>query len=370
MLDTVMLTTEYLTEAQYQHIQDQLQARSGVEPTTGEVKYLRYVASLAVPTTGSIVRLTVDTARWVKMPGEKSPYKVAGKTFRVEASIHKAMHGHNVYGGPVEPQEALWWLVCQVSSMLEIELPELEHWFVRRLDVAECFDLGSLSNVRGWIRAKSLVVYPRREVHFWGDMGFSVRGTTTDLRAYAKGPQFHKEGGYQALLKCRTVDIAFEVSRMADKILRCEVEIKAVTLDKMEHKGRASTITREWLHEEIYDHAWRQFLRPIDTTSRTVHTAVEVEARLRHQYDNVGLVFRLYLVWMALAVRGEAWYRTQVAGSTWREQRRQLEKAAISWESTNVLTLDAPSSLQHFAPLLGAVERLTEVLPLLVPDAA
>lgn len=363
MLDTIVMTTEYLTEPQYQLIQDQLQARSGVEPSTGEVKYLRYVQSLAVPFTGATLRLTVDTTKWVKMPGEKSPYRVSSKCFRVEGSIHKAMHGHNVYGGPVDPQFAINWLVLEVSCLLGVEMPSLEHWFVRRLDVAECFELGSLENVRGWIRAKSLVVYPRREVHFWGDLGLSVAGTTTDLRAYAKGPQFHKEGGYQALLKCKTPEAAFEVSRRAESILRCEVEIKAPKLEKANHKGRADLITREWLHEEIYDAEWRKFLRPIDSDSRMVHTAVEVESRLRSTYPDENIL-NLYVVWVCLAVRGEEWYRSQVAGSTWRHQRSKLEKAGISWDNTNILTIDGPSSLQNFAPLLGAIERITEVLPL------
>jgi II/X family phage/plasmid replication protein len=355
------MTTEYLTEEQYRIIQMQLQARSGVEPATGEVKYLRYVASLSVPSTGAILRLTVDTARWVKMPGERQPYKVAGKTFRVEGSIHKAMHGHNVYGGPVEPQSAIWWMINQVSLLLECEMPSLEHWFIRRLDVAESFDLGHLDNVRGWIRAKSLVVYPRREVHFWGDMGFAANGTTTDLRAYAKGPQFHKEGGYKALLQCRDASVAFDVARIAERTLRCEVEIKQATFEKLEHKGRADMITREWLHEEMYDKEWRKFLRPIDSDSRMVHTAVEVAYRLQATYLDSWL--NLYIIWCVLAVRGEGWYRTQVAASTWRHQRAKLESAGVSWESTNILTIDAPTCIQHFGPFLGAIERITEVLP-------
>lgn len=362
MLDTIVMTTEYLTEAEYQLIQNQLQARSGVEPATGEVKYLRYVSSIAVPTTGTVLRFTVDTAKWVKMPGERAPYRVASKTFRIEGSLHKGMHGHNVYGGPVDPQKAMSWLLLEVSCLLGVEMPELEHWFVRRLDVAECFDLGSLDNVRGWIRAKSLVVYPRREVHFWGDLGLAVSGTTTDLRAYAKGPQFHKEGGYQTLLKCRGIDTAFEVSRLADKVLRCEVEIKAPRLEKLPDKGRADTITREWLEHEVYDAEWRKFLRPIDSDTRMVHTAVEVASRLQSAYPDGWL--SLYVVWCVLAIRGEAWYRAEVGASTWPKQRRKLEAASVSWESTNVLTIDSPASLQNFAPLLGAIERLTEVLPL------
>lgn len=364
MLDTIVMTTEYLTEDQYLLIQDQLQARSGVEPATGEVKYLRYVGSMAVPSTGSILRLTVDTAKWVKMPGERAPYRVASKTFRVEGSIHKGMHGHNVYGGPVDPQKAMAWLLIEVSCLLGVEMPELEHWFVRRLDVAECFDLGSLDNVRGWIRAKSLVVYPRREVHFWGDIGISVPGTTTHLRAYAKGPQFHKEGGYQSLLKCRSAETAFNVSRLADKVLRCEVEIKAPKLEKLPEKGRADTITREWLEQEVYDAEWRKFLRPIDRDSRVAHTSTEVFSRLQSTYDDSSLVARLYMVWCVLAVTGEKFYRDLVGRTSAYDSLQKLRKADVSWESTNVLTIDGPTSLQNFAPLLGAIERLTEVLPL------
>src|SRR6185437_16965905 len=121
MLDTIVMTTEALTEAHYQIIQNQLQARSGVEPATGEVKYLRYVASVAIPATGASIRFTVDTAQWIKMPGERSPYRVEKKSFRVEGSIHKAMQGHNVYGGPVNPQEAIWWLVNQTACLLQCE---------------------------------------------------------------------------------------------------------------------------------------------------------------------------------------------------------------------------------------------------------
>jgi hypothetical protein len=366
MLDTVTMTTEALAAGDYASIQEQLQLRTGVQMATGEEKYARYVATMAVPSTGAQLRFTVETAKWVKLPGERQPYKVLGmKSLRVEGSIHKAMHGHNVYGGPVEPQAALSWLVNLVAAMLSCPMPDLDKWYIRRLDVAESFDLGSLENVRGWIRAKSLVVYPRRTVHFWGDSGFIAEGTTTTLRAYAKGIQFHAEGGYKSLLQCRDASYAFEVARLAERTLRCEVEIKPPIWDKREDTGRADTITREWLQQEMYHGQWRKFLRPIDSDSRMVHTAVEVEARLRSVYDDPGRVLNLYLVWCVLAIRGEGWYRTQVAGSTWRRQRAALEKAYISWESTNVLTIDCPGQLQNFFPGLDASERLTEVLPLI-----
>lgn len=358
MLDTVVLTTEHLTEEQYQHIQLQLQARSGVEPATGEVKYLRYVSSLAVPTTGSVLRVTVDTAKWVKMPGERNPYRIAMKSLRIEGSVHKAMHSHNVYGGEPDPQAGLAWFVATVGAMLSCPLPALEWWKVNRIDFAAAFDLGSLANVRGWIRAKSLVVYPRREMEFFSDLGFRAVGTSTTLKCYAKGPQFHKEGGYHALLKASNPDHAFEVSRIADRVLRCEVEVKTPKLESMIEN--ASELTEGALRF-VYETEWRKLLRPIDSDSRMAHTAMEVASRLTSRYpDNW---FSLYLIWLALAVRGEQWYRQQVAASTWRAQRAKLEAACVSWENTNILTLDGPEDIQTFYPALSEARLLSEVLP-------
>ena len=358
MLDTVVMTTEYLTEPEYQIIQAQLQARSGVEPVTGEVKYLRYVASIAVPTTGIVLRFTVDTAKWVKMPGERQPYKVQSKSFRVEGSVHKAMHGHNVYGGESDPQAALSWLLNVVGEMLSCPMPSLNHWCLVRADFAASFDLGNLANVRGWIRAKNLVVYPRREMEFFSDLGFRAVGTTTTLKCYAKGPQFHKEGGYQVLLKCSSPEHAFEVSRIADRTLRCEIEMKAPLLAKQSDNAEG---VLEGFMRFTYEHEWRKLLRPIDSDSRTIHTAVEVASRLESSYPDGWL--HLYLVWCAVAIRGEAWYRTQVDASTWYKSKIKLEASNVSWVDTDVLTLGGPQDLADFFPSLDEARRLTEILP-------
>lgn len=358
MLDTVVLTTEHLTAEQYTVIQEQLQARSGTDMSTGEVVYLRFVAAIPVPTSGASVRCTVDTSKWIKEPGQKTPHRVPCKSFRVEGSIHKAMHIHNVFGGESKPQPALEWYLGLVGTLLGVSLPSLEHWQVARLDFAASFDLSSLDNVRGWIRAKSLVVYPRRQVNFYSDLGMEAPGTTTTLRAYAKGPQFHKEGGYSRMLQMATTDKAFDISRIAQRVLRCEIEIKPAKLESM--ITSAADLTEDCLRS-LYESEWRKFLRPLDDDQRLAHTAVEVCSRLQTEYPGAWL--GLYQIWCLLAVRGEQWYRQHVAASTWRGQRAKLEAAYVSWESTNVLTIDAPEDVSSFFPSLQEPRRLTEVLP-------
>lgn len=357
MLDTVVITTEYITEDQYTVIQDQLQARTGTSMATGELEYLRFVASIPVITSGAVIRCTVDTTKWVKEPGQKAPHRTRCKSLRVEGSVHKAMHIHNVYGGEPEPLKAIQWLIGTVSHLLEVDLPSLEHWQVARLDFAASFDLASLDNVRGWIRAKSLVVYPRREVNFYSDLGLESKGSTTTLRAYAKGPQFHKEGGYSKMLQLTDPSRSFDVSRIAQRVLRCEIELKPPKLEQM--ITNAADLTEDMLRS-VYEDEWRKFLRPIEEDSRIAHTAYEVASRLQGKYP--GAWFSLYGVWCILAIRGEQWYRQNVGASTWRGQRSKLEAAKVSWESTNVLTIDSPEDVQHFFPSLTEPRRLTEIL--------
>lgn len=141
-------------------------------------------------------------------------------------------------------------------------------------------------------------------------------------------------------------------------MLRCEIEVKPPKLEKLIEN--ASDLTEGTLRS-IYDEEWRKLLRPIDSDSRMVHTAAEVASRLEATYpDGWG---QLFLVWCCLAIQGEAWYRRTFDASTFRKNRAKLEAAEVSWESTNVLKIDAPADLQNFYPGLSESRRLTEVLP-------
>ncbi len=356
MYDTVVLTTEGLTPEHWRHIEDQLQARYGVNAGTGEVDYLHYVSTILIPESACPVRLTVRTAKWIKMPGAKEPRKVDGiKSIRVEASLHRAMLGHNCFGGPDRFLPACRWLICRIAELLETTLPCADGWLVRRIDVAECFDLGSEDAVRAWIRSKSLIVYPRRQVHFWGDVGFGAPGTTTDLRAYAKGIQLRTVGGYKALCQIRKYDEAVEVMALATRCIRCELEIKADVWDRT--PATVNTIDDEAMHL-MYDRDWAKFIRPLDSDGCIARTPIEVEHRLQAAYPTGWL--GLYGVWCQLAVRGEGWYRQHIGGSTWRTQRAKFERARISWTDSNILSLSGPLDLADFCPTRDSSYRLSE----------
>lgn len=353
MYDTIVIVTEHPPVQGWQVLTEQLQARYGVNAGTGEVDYTHYTATLSIPVSASTVRLQVRTAKWITHPGEHAPRKVDGLwSLRLECSLHKALQGHNCFHGPTKLLPTVAWLISYLSDQLGLALPDPDRWYIRRLDVAEAFDLESLDNVRGWIRAKSLIAYPRRVVHFWGDMGLSTSGSTTVLRAYAKGPQLASEGGITQLAKVYPPERCTDIAARANRILRAECEIKAPIWDKM-----ARTVTElddAWAHS-YYDEQWRKFMRPPADASALHHTATAVEQALQYEYPGAWL--DLYQVWCTLATRGEQWYRLHVSSQTWRRQRQRLERAHCSWTDTDVLSLSRHDYLD-FSPTLDSPQRI------------
>lgn len=353
MYDTIVIVTEHPPVQGWQVLTEQLQARYGVNAGTGEIDYTHYTTTLSIPISASTVRLQVRTAKWITHPGEHAPRKVDGLwSLRLECSLHKATRGHNCYDGPRRLNTVVSWLLSYLSEQLSITLPDSEHWLIRRLDVAEAFDLDNLDNVRGWIRAKSLISYPRRTVHFWGDLGFSTTGSTTTLRAYAKGPQLASEGGITHLAMVYPPEMCTTIQERANRILRAECEIKSQVWDKT--PTTVPALSDEWAHQ-YYDEQWRKFLRPPADASLLHHTATAVEQALQYAYPGAWL--DLYQVWCTLATRGEQWYRLHVSAQTWRRQRQRLERAHCSWLDTDVISL-ARHDFTAFTPTLDSPQRI------------
>lgn len=352
MYDTIVLVTEDAPAQGWPALCEQLQARYGVNAGTGEVDYTHYTATLAVPVTAACIRIQVRTAKWIVFPGEHSPRKVDGLwSLRVECSLHKLLVGHNCYYGPALLLPAVQSLLDTLTSLLDCTMPAPDRWTIRRLDVAACFELGSEAQVCGWIRSRSLIKYPRREVHFWGDSGFTTTGSTTVIRAYHKGRQLVGDETRRLRMVYAPADADAIIAR-ADSILRCEVEIRSYVWDKS--PATPVTLSDEWAHAQ-YDDAWRRFLRPPDAGTRLHSTATAVEQQLRQTHPDSWL--HLYQVWCLLAIRGEQWYTQQVDARTWRRHRQLLTDADVGWLDTDVVNL-AQHDYQGFAPLLGAPERI------------
>lgn len=341
MYDTVVLVTDALSPEQWKAIEEQCQARYGVNAGTGEVDYLHFTVSLNVPETACPVRLTIRTARWIVFPGEKAPRKVDGlKSLRIECSLTRLYQGHTVYGGPSQIWGACLHLVSRVADVLQAELPPLDCWKASRIDVAYSYNMGCEEAVRSWIRGQSLRTHPRRVVHFWGDSGFSAEGSVHTIRAYAKGEKFDSEGGMKGLLMCRPYEEALTVRQIARNVLRCEVQWDCKDDMPMTDLFDIDLVS-------VYDHEWALFMGSSEQREDYRSAASVWDCLSNHLGEHA---LRYYQTWCVLAVRGEGWYKEHVTRKTWYAYRNMFRKLHVGWNGTDVLALSANQAGPLFIP--------------------
>jgi II/X family phage/plasmid replication protein len=373
VIDTVRLASPYLAESTAAAIEQACFLRSAVEISTGDVQYSLTTGSL-LGSWDSRVSVRVEREEWVT--GEGSAYPLlekvlTGKTRKatvmklpcapyvvVEGSVHKALLGHNVYGGPLEPAITCAWFVDNVAGRLGVSLPFSEEWRVERIDWAEAYNLGSFEACQEYISGLNMAEYPRRQVSRYGSSGLMCPGRTTAFKVYHKGPEFSAHDR-RRLRDVVDVGRIVELQEQANCILRLETEIKARKL--AEHFGakpQVVQLTRDWL-EAIHDREAARLLKEARQEVETVRNNREVSRRLHAIYEP-RLAEALYATWVALATLGEKEVRRDKPKSTWYRQKAQLLDAGVSWNGTN-LRLSTHSAIPAgFSPVRGNALRMTD----------
>lgn len=349
MLDTVVLCNRKLPFEMLETVKETLTARYGVNPVSGEVSYVLFSGKGAFPESGGTYSCTIRSSRYIRGEGDTAPVKRdCYPEILIEASLHKAMLGHNVHGGPTEWLPSIRYLLHEIGKDTGTDLlsTELGDWMVRRVDVAEVFDLGSEKAVKLWLRSLRDREFPRRTLHWW-DWGLMADGSTTCLRAYAKGEEFDAVGRKQARQRYEPEEVK-ALGDHARRLLRIEVEIKRGLLDDaFEHIPSVLDIREDWLNG-LFDDEWGKFVRESRHPEGTLVTdALEVRERLRERYGNrVGVLFP---AWACMASLGEEGLRDVVSRSTFYKLRHDLEAAGVAWIGTTLYHGMAASPI-HFVP--------------------
>lgn len=204
MIDTVKLQSQSIPEdlaRELEHRLDVKSSLSGVDFETGERSVLYELYSGQVRDERQLhgVNLRIMRTRIVKdldatVVGASRTKTITCKPYLwMEGSVHKAMLGHNIWGGPRELAPSVSWLVSDVSERLGLELPKWSGWDLMRADWAETYDLGSFDRCQDYIRSLNSCRFPRREPQRYGDNSLSFPGRTTAVRIYHKGPEFAGE---------------------------------------------------------------------------------------------------------------------------------------------------------------------------------
>lgn len=355
MIDTLRLRSPSVSEETAQAVAQLLTRRSAVKVSTGEVQY-EFTSESLEGSFDARVMVQVKREEWVMPDAARSPVRRPCSPFLVvEASVHKQMMGHNVYGGPTRFQEGATWFVAFLTLHLGQQLPPAADWIVERVDVAECFHLG-YEACEEYIRSLNAATYPRRSVIRYGSESIFAPGTTTSTKAYHKGPEFYKHD-FKRLRSFVDSDGLERLQVLANGILRVETEVKAKKLQAVYGEARVGKVTDEWL-AEVHDREVLRLLKEGKSDMEAVRTTQQVKRRLYEWYPGA-LAGTLFSTWMILASLGEEEARRDMAPRTWYRHKKQLLDAGCVWSGSNVITFETVIP-EGFAPVRSDPRRMVE----------
>ena len=345
MQDTVLLRSPYLGEQEAHHIERFLETRLAFSNNTGHEIYHFQRGSLPGSWSSSVA-VNLCRQEWIgtrdhRHSGRgKAPEQVRCLPYvTVEGSVHKAIMGHNVYGGPLDPVAGSLWFLDDISKRLDLPLPPGRLWRYERVDWAEVYDAGSFEACEEYVRALSLAEYSRRKGLRYQRETVMFGGDTTAFKVYHKGPEFAKHDRRRVAAVLGS-DRAEEVLVKAGRYLRVEVSVKArkLAVDFEEKCGRLLPtiydVTRDYL-EDIFDVELSRVLREVGTDMETVRKTMDVQQRLHEVYER-RLANVLFGTWLSLAAQGEEVVKERLSKPTFYRHRTQLAEAGVSWLGSDV----------------------------------
>ena len=365
--DTIKLKSPPMDQSIIDRIQQKCFLRSGLHLETGELRYEIYNGEL-MGSWDSRISVITEKEDWVIGKGGRPEKARCEPYIRVEASIHKVLLGHNIYGGPTEFKQACSQLVELVEKLLEVELPSSYDWTVHRVDVANVFRLPKAA-CKAFFEGIQLKSFPRRNKNFGKyAMGVYFTGKTTTVKIYHKGSEFpihdrsrlrkfffnyfqflHGKGDLKN--KERTERKLDALQRLADNRLRIEVEIHADKFQyDFEKNPLVSEVSDEYL-QRVHDTEIERLLREGKQGMETVRKSTEVLARLQREYgETKGLL--LYGFWSFMTQHGDDKARSHYTKTTFYRNRKLLEEAGVSWVGTDIVIVANDSLLPvDFAPV-------------------
>lgn len=356
-IDTVVLRSPFILEELAQKIEQECTLRQGIDLKTGDLIYCITTGNLQ-GSYDSNISISVKREIWVSGEDGKGSKVESSPYIQLECSIHKAMMGHNVFGGPFEFRSSVYWLLNLVESLIDTTFPPADLWEVWRVDVAEVYELPSFEAVQEYFKGLNTAEYPRRSVNRYGSSGIYAQGSTTALKFYHKGPEFQKHDR-KRLIKHLETDQIFNLQQQAHKIIRVEVEIKSRKLEyDFGHKPLVAEITDEYLNN-VHDHEVTRFLKEGAKEMKIVRDAHEVEKRLYSVYDS-RIAGILLGTWFKLSTLGEEYVKKSVPKTSFYRQRNQLKDAGVSWLGTDVVLVRTSLIPADFSPVRSDQRRLVQ----------
>ncbi len=363
--DTIKIRSPGMDRDFIRAVEQKCILRSGVDLSSGELLYELHTGQLL----GSWDSRISVIPKYDEFVVDKNgiPRQHACEPYLlVEASVHKVMLGHNVYGGPTVFLDAARYLVRLLGMLLEVDLPIADCWSVMRVDVAHVYHL-SKPACKQFFDTMQLVNFPRRKRNASKyDMAVHFPGKTTTVKFYHKGSEFraHEPARLRGFFKVLFRNIYGEddptipkrverklqaLQRLADSRLRVEVGINSDKfLYDFGRHPRVEEVSDAYL-EALHDKEIERILREGRQGMDTVRTTDAVCNRLHFHYGrNSGN--RLFGFWQSMCTSGDDRTRDRYSKSAFYRNRKLLEDVGCSWIGSDIVIVANDSLIHDFTP--------------------
>lgn len=323
MIDTVKIYAE-IDKNLYNQIYNKSVIKSSIDNDTGELIYEIVNDHLD----GSYdSRLSVRIGFGLKYHFAELEYYI-----ELEGSYHKITKGYNSHDGIYNLNYIVKGFIELVENSYKIKLPDIEKWFLYRLDLAKCFDLGNQNNVIKYLKSLVQCRYPRRNVTSYNG-GINCPGTVTTLKIYNKYLEFKKHD----LKKFKDKD--FKLQNYLEHIqgfVRFEVEIKKKKLLDMYGKNLKHIKVKDLEYkdfEKVWCDEFMKLLGIIEKDLDIVRGKEEVKKRLLTLYGNAKGM-RLFNFYCSIQLNGIDFVRSDMSKTTYYRQISELKDARIDYSQT------------------------------------
>lgn len=364
--DTVKLRSPDMDRDFIRQVEQRCILRSGVDMSTGEMIYELHTGQL-LGSWDARISVIPKYEDWTTEEGGTPRLHACEPYLLVEASVHKILLGHNVYGGPTNFLKAARHLVRLVSQLLGVDLPYADKWTVHRVDVANVYKLSKEAS-RQFFDTMQLVNFPRRKKKAQKyDMAVHFPGCTTTVKFYHKGSEFrvHEPARLRAFFRQMFKHIYGEdeknfarverkiaaLQRLADQRLRVEVGINSEKFlyDFDGRHPRVEEVTDAYLND-LHDKEIERILREGKQGMDTVRTTDAVSNRLQIQYGRTA-GNRLYGFWQSMCTSGSDKTADRYTKATFYRNRKLLEDVGVSWLGSDIVIVANDSLIHDFMPM-------------------
>lgn len=363
--DTIKIKSPSMSREFIRAVEQKCILRSGVDMASGEMLYELHTGSL-LGSWDARISVVPKYDDWVADKNGTPRLHACEPYILVEASVHKVMLGHNVYGGPKVFIKACRYLVRLLEKLLDVDLPLADTWTVHRVDVAHVYNL-SKPACRQFFDTMQLVNFPRRKKNAGKyDMAVHFPGKTTTVKFYHKGSEFkvHEPARLRSFFvqlfrhmygddpknfdRVERKIAAFQ--RLADKRLRVEVQINSDKfLYDFDRHPRVDEVLDTYL-EGMHDKEIERILREGKQGMNTVRTTDAVCNRLQNEYGRIA-GNRLYGFWQSMCTSGDEKTKDRYSKPTFYRNRKLLEDVGVSWIGSDIVLVANDSLIHDFTPM-------------------